>query len=99
MLFTEFRVKENPPILLLHGMMQDWYSEYELLKPLEEYYRLIVPAQDGFYEGSDDFTSFADQARQILRNILIKIILGRFMEHMVHLKVDLCSQNCLPEIE
>lgn len=65
MLFNEFGNKENPPILLLHGMMQNWRSEYELLKPLEEHYRLIVPAQDGFYDGSGDFTSFADQARQI----------------------------------
>ena len=65
MLFNEFGLKENPPVLLLHGMMQDWHSEYELLKPLEAHYRLIIPAQDGFYEGSEDFTSFADQARQI----------------------------------
>lgn len=65
MLFSEFGNKENPPVLLLHGMMQDWRSEYELLKPLEEHYRLIIPAQDGFYEGSGDFTSFADQARQV----------------------------------
>lgn len=65
MLFTEFGHKDNPPILLLHGMMQNWQTVYELLKPLEEYYRLIIPAQDGFYDGSNDFTSFADQARQI----------------------------------
>ena len=65
MLFNEFGNKENPPVLLLHGMMQDWHSEYELLKPLEKYYRLIIPAQDGFYDGSTEFTSFADQARQI----------------------------------
>ncbi len=65
MLFNEFGSKENPPVLLLHGMMQDWHSEYEMLKPLEEHYRLIIPAQDGFYDGSGDFTSFADQARQI----------------------------------
>lgn len=65
MLFNEFGSKENPPILLLHGMMQDWRSEYELLKPLEAHYRLIIPAQDGFYDGSGDFTSFADQARQV----------------------------------
>lgn len=31
MLFTEFGNKENPPVLLLHGMMQDWQSEYELM--------------------------------------------------------------------
>ena len=65
MLFNEFGSKKDPPILLLHGMMQDWRSEYELLKPLEEHYRLIIPAQDGFYDGSENFTSFADQARQI----------------------------------
>jgi len=65
MLFNEFGNRENPPVLLLHGMMQDWHSEYEMLRPLEEHYRLIIPAQDGFYEGSGDFTSFADQARQI----------------------------------
>ena len=65
MLFNEFGSIDNPPVLLLHGMMQNWKSEYELLKPLEKYYRLIIPAQDGFYDGSSDFTSFADQARQI----------------------------------
>ena len=65
MLFNEFGDKGTPPVLLLHGMMQDWHSLYELLKPLEENYRLIIPAQDGFYDGSSDFTSFADQARQI----------------------------------
>ncbi len=65
MKFNDFGSKENPPVLLLHGMMQDWHSEYELLKPLEEHYHLIIPAQDGFYDGSGDFTSFADQARQI----------------------------------
>lgn len=65
MLFNEFGKKENPPILLMHGMMQDWHSEYEMLKPLEEHYRLIVPAMDGLYDGCSEFTSFADQSRQI----------------------------------
>lgn len=65
MLFNEFGLKENPPVLLLHGMLQDWHTEYEMLKGLEKYYRLIIPAQDGLYDGSGDFTSFADQARQI----------------------------------
>lgn len=65
MLFNEFGSKENPPVLLLHGMMQDWHTEYELLKDLEKHYLLIIPAQDGFYDGSGDFTSFEDQARQI----------------------------------
>lgn len=37
MLFNEFGKKENPPNSLLHGMMQDWHNDYELLKPLEEH--------------------------------------------------------------
>ncbi|MBR4461691.1 MAG: alpha/beta hydrolase [Erysipelotrichaceae bacterium] len=69
MRFNEFGNKNNPLLLLLHGMMQDWRSLYELLKPLQEHYLLILPAQDGFYEGSGDFTSFADQAQQIEKYI------------------------------
>ncbi len=65
MLFNEFGKRETPTLLLMHGMMQDWRYEYELLKPLEEHFRLIIPAQDGFYDGSGDFTTFADQARQV----------------------------------
>lgn len=65
MLFNEFGSKENPSLLILHGMMCDWRNFYNALKPLEENYRLIIPAQDGFYDGSGDFTSFADQCRQI----------------------------------
>ncbi len=65
MLFNEFGDKNNPVVLCMHGMMQRWESEYELLKPLEAHYRLIIPAMDGFYDGSGTFTSFADQARQI----------------------------------
>ena len=65
MLFNEFGSKENPTLLCMHGMMQDWRSEYKYLKPLEEHFRLIVPAMDGFYDDCPEFTSFADQARQI----------------------------------
>ncbi|MBR4080749.1 MAG: alpha/beta hydrolase [Clostridia bacterium] len=63
--FHEFGSPEKPAVLLMHGMMQRWQTEYELLRPLEAHYRLIIPAMDGFYEGSGDFTSFADQAAQI----------------------------------
>ena len=69
-LFNEFGDNNVPCLLLLHGMMQDWRSEYEILKPLEKHYRLIIPAQDGFYDGSSDFTCFADQARQIEEYII-----------------------------
>lgn len=66
MLFKEFGKKGKPVILGLHGMCQNWKSEYEMLKPLENDFRLIIPAQDGFYDDCpQDFTSFADQARQI----------------------------------
>ena len=66
MLFNEFGKKGNKVILCMHGMCQDWHSEYELVKPLEKEFRLIIPAMDGFYDNCpSDFTSFADQARQI----------------------------------
>ena len=70
MLFNEFGDINAPCLLLLHGMMQDWRSEYKILGPLEKHYRLIIPAQDGFYDGSSDFTCFADQARQIEEYII-----------------------------
>lgn len=63
--FHEFGCKDAPAVLINHGMMQHWESQYELLKPLIEHYRLIFTAMDGFYEGSGTFTTFADQARQI----------------------------------
>lgn len=65
MLFNEFGSKENPAILLMHGMLQDWHSIWEVLKSLEEKYRVIVPAMDGMYENSPDFTNFADQCQKI----------------------------------
>lgn len=63
--FHEFGQKNAPAVLINHGMGQHWQSQYELLKPLAEHYRLIFTAMDGFYEGSGTFTAFADQARQI----------------------------------
>jgi pimeloyl-ACP methyl ester carboxylesterase len=65
MLFNEYGSKENPAILLMHGMLQDWHSLRDILKPIEEKYRLIIPAMDGIYDNSPDFTSFADQCHQI----------------------------------
>lgn len=63
--FHEFGRRGAPAVLINHGMMQRWESQYELLKPLAEHYQLIFTAMDGFYEGSGTFTTFADQARQI----------------------------------
>ena len=66
MLFNEFGEKGKKVILCMHGMCQNWQSEYEKVKPLEKEFRLIIPAMDGFYDNSPkDFTNFADQARQI----------------------------------
>lgn len=65
MLFNEYGNKENLSILSLHGMLQDWHSQYETLKDLEEKYRLIIPAIDGMYPNSPDFTSFVKQCEQI----------------------------------
>lgn len=63
--FHEYGRGDAPAVLILHGMMQHWKSMYDLLSPLADQYRLIFVAMDGFYEGSSDFTTFADQARHI----------------------------------
>lgn len=66
MLFNEFGNRENKKIILMPGMMQDWSTLYEILKPLEKEFFLIVPAMDGFYDNCPkDFTDFPDQCRQI----------------------------------
>ncbi len=66
MLFTEYGEKGKKVILCMHGMCQDWRSEYDALKPLENEFRLIIPAMDGFYENCPcEFNDFSDQARQI----------------------------------
>lgn len=65
MLFNEFGKKGSPTILIMHGMLQDWHTEYEMLKPLEESFRIIIPAMDGMYPNSPKFTNFTDQCRQI----------------------------------
>ena len=63
--FHEYGRADAPAVLVMHGMMQHWRSMHALLSSLADQYRLIFAAMDGFYEGSSDFTTFADQARQI----------------------------------
>ncbi len=65
MIFTTYGNRNRPAVLLMHGMCQDWRSMYLFLHDLEKQYYLILPAMDGFYDKSGDFTSFADQCRQI----------------------------------
>ena len=86
MLFNEFGNKNNPPVLLLHGMMQDWHSEYEMLKPLEAYYRLIIPAQDGFYDGSGDSHPLPIKHGR-LKSISVNTMMAKYTVLMVHRRV------------
>lgn len=65
MIFNTFGDINKPPIVIMHGMCQDWTPMYKFMKPLEEKYYLIIPAMDGFYKDSGEFTSFEDQSRQI----------------------------------
>ena len=71
MLFNEFGNEQKPVVLCMHGMLQDWRKEYELVKPLEDEFYVIVPAMDGMYPGSQEFTTFAEQCRQIEEYIQI----------------------------
>lgn len=61
----EFGARESHTLLVMSGMLQDWHSMRTFMQPLEEHYRVLYVAYDGMYPGSKDFTSFADQARQI----------------------------------
>lgn len=63
--FHTFGNTNNKKLLLMHGMICDWQKFYNLLKPLEQDFYLIVPAMDGCYDGALDFISFADECRQI----------------------------------
>lgn len=65
MVFHTFGDKNKPVVILMHGMCQHWKCMYELMAKLEENYYLIIPGMDGFYEGADDFTTFANQCEQI----------------------------------
>lgn len=65
MLFTTYGDKNHRAVLLMHGMCQDWRSVYASLHKLEAEYYLIIPAMDGFYEKSGEFTSFTEQCAQI----------------------------------
>ena len=49
----------------MHGMCQHWKFMYDFMHKLEGRYYLIIPGMDGFYENSCEFTTFADQCRQI----------------------------------
>ena len=65
MQFHTYGDSNDPKLLLMHGMLNDWHIVYEKMKSLAEEFYLIIPAMDGCYDGSCDFTSFADQCRQI----------------------------------
>ena len=65
MLFNIFGDKDKPSLLIMHGMMNDWRVGYEKFHHLTSDFCLIFPAMDGCYDGSGDFTSFADQCQQI----------------------------------
>ncbi len=64
MLFNEYGVK-GPTLLAMHGMLQEASTIYEVLKPLEKDFRLIIPTMDGMYPNSPTFTTFAEQCRKI----------------------------------
>ena len=65
MLFNEFGSKENPAILLMHGMLQDWHSVYDFMHYLEKDYRLIIPAMNGMYPNAPQFVNFEKECEEI----------------------------------
>ena len=72
MLFNEYGDKNKPTILLMHGMLQDWHSMYDLMHFLEEDYHLIIPAMNGMYPNAPEFKDFASECEEIETYILDK---------------------------
>lgn len=72
MLFNEYGDKNKPTILLMHGMLQDWHSMYDLMHFLDEDYHLIIPAMNGMYLNSPEFKDFASECEEIERYVLDK---------------------------
>ncbi len=73
MLFNDYGEK-GPTLLAMHGMLQESSTMYEVLKPLEKDFRLIIPTMDGMYPNSPIFTTFAEQCRKIEEYIKQKYI-------------------------
>jgi len=65
MLFNVYGDIDKPSLLIMHGMMNEWKVCYEKFHRLTSDFCLIFPAMDGCYDGSVNFTSFADQCQQI----------------------------------
>jgi esterase/lipase len=55
--------RENPAVVLIHGMFCDYHSVMHFAKYLQDDYFLILPTLDGHYPDSKDFTTAAKQAR------------------------------------
>ncbi len=72
MLFNEYGDKNKPTILLMHGMLQDWHSMYDLMHFLEEDYHLIIPAMNGMYPNAPEFKDFTSECEEIETYILDK---------------------------
>ncbi len=69
MFVTEFGIKNEEVIVLLHGGGLSWWNYTDEIELLKNRFHIIIPALDG-HSGSDaDFTSIEDNAARIIRYI------------------------------
>lgn len=66
MKFETLGNKENSAILCIHGMFCNGASAKHFAKYLQEEYFVILPTLTGHYEGSRDYISKEEEARQML---------------------------------
>ncbi len=69
MFVTEFGIKNEEVIILLHGGGLSWWNYTDEIELLKNRFHVIIPVLDG-HSGSDaDFTSIEDNAARIIRYI------------------------------
>ena len=69
MIVTEFGIKNEEVIILLHGGGLSWWNYTDEIELLKNQFHIILPALDG-HSGSDaDHTSIEDNAARIIKYI------------------------------
>lgn len=67
MKYREFGEKTLPTIILLHGGGLSWWSLNNIVKSLQEQYRVVTPIIDGHGEDGGTFLSIEDSAKKLIQ--------------------------------
>lgn len=103
MKFFEYGKKENPAVLLIHGMGCSAINSFGMAKELlEDRYRIIIVALDGHDGENGDFSSIIEQAEKITSfiersyNGRLNAVLGMSLGGFITLEL-ICKHNIYVE--